>query len=145
VAVSVVVFPVVGPVFDLVGESNSRGLVWAWLRCDLDVATASGARVELTGLLGGLDGPDVVVVYIGFERFVDLRGVRVLVEVAMSLRDRGGEMVLVAPPRCLQMIVELTGVGSELTLAATPWHATEWLKRRAARPITHDGHNNHHG
>jgi anti-anti-sigma factor len=143
--VNVVVFPVAEPVFDLVGQSNTRGLVWAWLRCDLDVATASGARVELTGLVGGLDGPEVVLVYLGFERFVDLRGLRVLVEVAVSLQDRGGEMVLVAPPRCLRTIVELTGVGAGLTLAATPWHATSWVKRRAARPIAHDGLDNRHG
>ena len=130
------VFPVAGPVFDLVGRSNSHGLMWAWLRSDLDLASAQGARAELTGLLDGGEPPDFVLVYVGADRFVDLRGLRVLVEVAVSMRDSGGELVLVAPPHSLRTIVQLTGVGAMLPMVATPWHANALLKSRGARPVT---------
>jgi anti-anti-sigma factor len=142
VAVSVVVFPVAGPVFDLVGQSNSHGLLWALLRSDLDLATAPKARAELNGLLAGGERPGFVLVYLGVDRFVDLRGLRVLVEIAASMRISGGELVVVAPPPCVRTIVELTGVGTALSMVTTPWHANELLKSRGAHPVTHSGPDN---
>jgi anti-anti-sigma factor len=129
-------FPVVRPVFTFAEQPNNAALMWAWLQCDLDVATASAAHAELSGLLDDLDGPTVVLVHFGVDHFVDLRGLRVLVQIAMSLSDRGGEMVVVAPPRCLRLIVNLTGVGAGLSVAATPQRAIEWLNGRTA---AHDG------
>ena len=83
------------------------------------MAAAPAARRELTALLAAADGPDRVLVHLGVTCFVDLHGLRVLVDVGAQLRFRGGELVVVEPPRCLQIMIEVTGLGTEMSLVPT--------------------------
>ena len=83
------------------------------------MAAAPAARRELTALLATADGPDRVLVHLGVTCFVDLHGLRVLVDVGAQLRVRDGELVVVEPPRCLRIMVELTGLGTGISLVPT--------------------------
>jgi len=137
VAANVVRSMAIEPVCELVGRWSGRGATWAWTRQDLDMATAARARAELTGLLSGGVGPDRVLVHLGAERFVDLHGLRVLVDVAVLVRIHGGTLVVVAPPRCLTTMLTVTGLDAPFSLAATVRHATSTHTRR---PVVSDGH-----
>jgi anti-anti-sigma factor len=119
VATDDVRFDPVGPVFEFLERSSTRGVAWAWARRDLDMAAAPAARRELTALLAAVDEPDWVLVHLGVTCFVDLHGLRVLVDVGAQLRVRGGELVVVEPPRCLQIMIEVTGLGTEISLVPT--------------------------
>ena len=46
-----------------------------------------------------------------------MRGLRLLVEVAREVRRRGGELTVVAAPRCLRSMVARLDLGDELSLA----------------------------
>lgn len=83
------------------------------------MAAAPAARQELTTLVAPTDGPDRVLVHLGVKCFVDLYGLRVLVDVGAQLQVRGGELVVVGPPRCLRIMVEVTGLGAGISLVAT--------------------------
>ena len=126
----------VGPVFEFLGASTARGITWAWARQDLDMATASLASHELTGLLSAVDGPDRLLVHLGGGCFVDLHGLRVLVDVAAQVRARGGTLLVVAPPRCLQVMIATTGLGAELPSATTAARAARWARGRGGVPVT---------
>lgn len=93
------------------------------------MAAAPAARRELTDLLGASDGVDRVLVHLGPECFVDLYGLRVLVDVDVRLRLRGVELVVVGPPRSLRIMIDVTGLGAGLTVASTAPRAD-----RRARP-----------
>jgi anti-anti-sigma regulatory factor len=120
----------VGPVFEFVGWSTPQGVMWAWARQDLDLCTAPTARAELADVLAAPDGPEWMLVHLGVECFVDLHGLRLLVEVAAQVRVRGGDLVVVAPPRCLRMMVGLMDLGPSLLLSPTARHAAWWVRTR---------------
>ena len=123
------------PVFEFVGRSSARGVVWAWAQLDLDMASAPAARAELTGLVTDLDAPDRMLVYLGLERFVDLYGLRVLADATARLQGRGGRLVVVRPPWSLRTMIDLTGEGAALALASTARLATRRSRRQpACRP-----------
>jgi anti-anti-sigma factor len=102
---------------------------WLWIQDDLDLATVRAARAELAALFAGATAPRSVLLYLGVERFVDVGGLRLLVETARRARDRGGDLAVVAPPRCLQRIVARFDLHDELFLAADARHASRWVRR----------------
>src|SRR6185312_16127602 len=112
--------------FDVVGLSAPCGVGWVWARADLDIATVATARRELSSLLTTIGDAGTLLVYLGAECFVDLRGLRLLVEVAAQLRSRGGALAVVAPPHCLRQMVRLGELGAELPLLRTARHAATW-------------------
>ena len=99
-----------------------------WARADLDMATVATARRELSSLLTTSGGVGALLVYLGSECFVDLRGLRLLVEVAAQLRSRGGALAVVAPPHSLRQMVRLAELGAELPLLRTARHAVSWAR-----------------
>jgi anti-anti-sigma factor len=115
-------------VFDVVGQSAPGGVSWVWARTDLDMATVATARRELSSLLTTTGGAGALLVYLGSECFVDLRGLRLLVEVAAQLRSRGGALAVVAPPHCLRQMVRLGELGAQLPLLRTARHAASWAR-----------------
>jgi anti-anti-sigma factor len=117
-------------VFDQVGRPTAGGPTWLWARADLDMATVASARRELAALVAPGRNPGNVLVYLGPERFVDLRGLRLLVQTAQRVRARGGDLAVVAPPRCLQRLVRLGRVDAELPLVATARQAAWWARTR---------------
>jgi anti-anti-sigma factor len=114
-------------VFDVVGRSAPGGVGWVWVRTDLDIATVATARRELSSLLT-TTGSGTLLVYLGSECFVDLRGLRLLVEAAAQLRSRGGALAVIAPPYCLRQMVRLGELGAELPLLRTARHAASWAR-----------------
>ena len=119
-------------VFHILGRPTRTGPTWVWTQHDLDLATVPAARAELAELFADATAPRFVLVYVGSERFVDVRGLRLLAEAARQARGRGGDLAVVAPPRCLRLMVARLGLGDELFLAHDTRHAVQWV-RRAAR------------
>lgn len=115
-------------VFEQVGRPTPGGITWLWARTDLDMATVAGARRELAVLLAPERDPGVVLLYLGRERFVDLRGLRLLVGTAGQARSRGGTLAVVAPPYSLVRLVRLGRVGADLPLVATARQAVRWAR-----------------
>jgi anti-anti-sigma factor len=115
-------------VFDLVGRPAAGGPTWLWARADLDIATVGRARRELSALVAPGRNPGTVLVYLGPDRFVDLRGLRLLVDTARRVRAGGGDLAVVAPPRCLRRLVQLVRLDAELPLVATARQAA-WRAR----------------
>ncbi len=122
----------VGPVFEAVGRAH--GVTWAWAGQDLDMASAPAARGELAGLLSAAGGRGAVLVHLGTGCFVDLHGLRVLVDAAALPRERHGALLVVAPPRSLRVLVGATGLGTTLRFAPTAAHAARWARGRTAGP-----------
>jgi anti-anti-sigma factor len=120
-------------VFEVVGRPAVSGVTWVWTRRDLDIATVTQARRELSALLEPVHGPGGVLVYLGPERFVDLRGLRLLVTTAARVRSRGGALAVVAPPRCVRRMVRLCRLDAELPLVTTARRAVWWARTQAAR------------
>ena len=112
-------FDPVGPVFEFLARPSTRGVAWAWARRDLDMAAAPAARRELTALVAPADGPDRVLVHLGVKCFVDLHGLRVLVDVGAQLRVRDGELVVVgrtsplSPRQAEELAAVLTPAGPD--------------------------------
>jgi len=123
----------VRPVFRFVGLSAQQGLTWAFAESDLDMESAPAAGAQLAELLAGDAGPRCLLVYLGAECFVDIRGLRLLVEVTRQMRGRGGDLAVVAPPYCLRHMVSRLGFGVELALLASAEHAVQWARTRPAR------------
>jgi anti-anti-sigma factor len=122
-------FDPAGPVFAILERSDARGVTRALARRDLDMAASPAARHELTDLLRTGAGADRVLVHLGVGCFVDLYGLRVLVDVDARLRRRGGELVVVGPPRSLLVMVEVTGLGAGLTVAPVAPGAPHAVRR----------------
>jgi anti-anti-sigma factor len=115
-------------VFELVGRPMPGGVTWVWTRKDLDLATVEAGRRELATLLDPLRSPGNVLIYLGCDYFVDLRGLRLLAQTASRVRAQGGALAVVAPPPCLQRMVRLSHLDAELPLVTTARHAAWWAR-----------------
>jgi anti-anti-sigma factor len=104
-------------VFRVVGRPAPAGPILVRARHDLDLATVPAARDELAALLAGRPTPPSVLLYLGAARFVDMRGMRLLLETARQVRRRGGDFTVVAAPSCLRSMVARLDLGDELPLA----------------------------
>jgi anti-anti-sigma factor len=120
------------PVFRIVGRATSHGPTWAWALDDLDMATVPAARTQLSELLACDPAPRCLLVYLGTDCFVDVRGLRLLVEVTRQVRDRGGDLAVVAPPHCVRVMAVRLGLAEELALVPSARHATWWARTRPA-------------
>jgi len=118
------------PVFEQVGRPTPGGTTWLWAWTDLDVTTAERARRELSTVVRPGRNPGSVLVHLGDECFVDVRGLRLLVETAERARSCGGGLAVVAPPRCLERLVQVSRLGAELPLVATIRQAIWWVRTR---------------
>src|SRR4051794_15094387 len=119
-----------GSVFEVVGRPTANGVTWVWAQDDLDMATEARARADLEVLFVGGAAP-FVLVYLGAERFVDVRGLRLLLETAGQVRRGGGDLMVVAPPRCLRRMIGVLDVGDRLPVVTTTRQAV-WRARRQA-------------
>ncbi len=123
--------PVDPTVFHVVGRPTRTGPTWAWAQHDLDMATEPAARAELETLFAGAAAPRFVLVYLGADRFVDVRGLRLLGRTAREARGRGGDLAVVAPPRCVRLMVARFGLADELFLAHDVQDAARWVRAGA--------------
>ena len=106
-------------VWEFVGRPRWREITWAWLLADLDLMTVATGRAELAAFLSEADRLGCVLAYLGVERFVDPHGLRLLQETASQVRARGGELVVVAPPTCLRVLLDRPGPAADLPLVAS--------------------------
>ena len=116
------------PVFDVVGRSTSRGTTWLWAREDLDAASTGRARIQLSSLFSRGTGPQRLLVYLGTDRFVDLRGLRLLLDLAAQTRRHGGVLTVVAPPRCLTATVSMLDLEETLPMVGSTRRALWWAR-----------------
>lgn len=117
-----------GTVFEQIARPIPGGVTWLWARKDLDLTTEEAARRELDTLLEPLCSPGSVLIHLGCEYFVDVRGLRLLTETASWVRSRGCALGVVAPPPCLQRMVQLSRLEAELPLVGTARHASWWAR-----------------
>src|SRR4051794_40046491 len=104
-------------VLHVVGRPTRSGPTWVWGQPDLDLATVGAAGVELAALLTDAAPPRFVLLYLGADRFVDVRGLRLIVRTARRARSLGGDLAVVAPPPSLRWMVDRFDLGDELHLA----------------------------
>lgn len=86
---------------------------------ELDLYTAPSFRETV---LEAADGDDLPRVIVDFQRlgFIDSSGLGAIVACLKHLRERGGELTLVAPEGSgLRRLLDLTGLDRVLTLSAT--------------------------
>ena len=116
------------PVFEIVGRPTSPGATWVWTQGDLTSASVGRARVDLSGLFAAGTCPRRVLLYVGVECVVDLRGLGLLLEVAAEVRNRGGALVVVAPPDCLKEVATLIASEEELPMIDSVRRAAWWAR-----------------
>jgi anti-anti-sigma factor len=115
-------------VFEQSGRPTSGGVIWLWARRDLDLTTEEEARAELATLLDAQRSPGTVLIHVGCEYFVDVRGLRLLTRTAACVRSRGGALAVVAPPPSLQRLVQLGRLDAQLPLIPTARDAASWAR-----------------
>jgi anti-anti-sigma factor len=86
------------------------------LRGEADVSVVPRLRLRLADLVEPrrAEPVDAVVVDLADLEFLDLAALNVLVEAGQALRQRGGELVLRAPSRRVQRLLELTSAHRHL-------------------------------
>ena len=112
----------------MIGFPDAGAVTWAWAQVDLDMASESAARTELGDLLDREGPAGVLLVYLGEEYFVDVRGLRLLLDVSTRLRKRGGQLLVVAPPVCRRRMIRLLDLAREIQSAPTAQRAASWAR-----------------
>ena len=115
-------------ILHVVGRPTRTGPTWVWAQQDLDLATVDAAGAELAALLIDTALPRFVLLYLGAERFVDVRGLRLIVRTARRARSLGGDLAVVAPPPSLRWMVDRFDLGGELHLARDARQAARWAR-----------------
>jgi hypothetical protein len=127
-AASVVPITTGSEVLHIVGRPTRTGPTWVWAQQDLDLATIAVADAELATLLTDTAPPRFVLLYLGAERFVDVRGLRLILRTARRARSLGGDLAVVAPPHCLRWMVDRFDLGGEVHLVRDARQAARWAR-----------------
>ena len=96
------------------GESGPLIVV----RGEADVTNADELSELVTGQLA--DGTLHLTVDVGGLDFADTAGIRVFLLAAKTLRQRGGDLVLLRPQRTLARILEILGADEVLAIQKEP-------------------------
>lgn len=86
---------------------------------DLEFTDEAEARTELRAAAKATVPAGSLLVYIGAQRFVDVRGLATLVDAARYARDAGRRLTVVAPPRSLRRMIEILKLEAALPCADT--------------------------
>ena len=84
------------------------------LRGEVDLTNAAELSELVTGQLA--DGTVHLTVDMGGLDFADTAGIRVFLLAAKTLRQRGGDLVLLRPQRALARVLEILGTGEVITI-----------------------------
>jgi anti-anti-sigma factor len=87
-------------------------------RGELDIATAPCLELELDR--AERTQPDLLLVDLHEVKFIDLRGIRVLLAAQDRARARGGELALLGAPAGVRRLLKLAGVDQLLHLIDDP-------------------------
>lgn len=117
------------PVFEHADHSTTGSARILCLRAlvDLDLASEDRARAELLAACTQIGPVRWVVVFLGEHVFVDVRGLSALLDARLAADGAGLGLAVVAPPRCLRLMVDVLGAGGQLLLADSPWHAVQLI------------------
>lgn len=124
------------PVFHILERPPHSGITWVWTCADLDMASVPDGTAQLSRFLDQVTDLGYLLVYVGADRFVDLRGLRLLLTVTAQVRGLGGEAAVVAPPASLRRMIRVIGPRNELLLWPDAAQAVRWARR--ARPRRDD-------
>jgi anti-anti-sigma regulatory factor len=103
-------------VFDPPLVDPGTGALFTAAKDDLEWFNADAAAAELHAVCADDTAADQVVVSLGEERYVDLRGLRVLVAATDHARDTGRALVVLRAPTSLRRMVEVLGLESRINL-----------------------------
>jgi anti-anti-sigma factor len=108
------------------GDVVERPACWGGSRvllvraaADLDSATEQAARAELREVCAAVGAAGWVVLYLGEQVFVGVRGLAVLLDTAEDARAHGRRLLVVGPPRGLRLMIDVLGLHARLPCAAT--------------------------
>lgn len=111
--------------FDVrISRPQAGGITFA-LSGDLDLSTLEQLESALEASLDG--NPELVVFDLRELTFLDSSGLRAMLALHASQRERGGRLVLVRGPRRVHRVLELTRADDELEIVT---HPTEIDPRR---------------
>ncbi len=91
---------------------RTRGRLWTCVQGDLDLATADHLRALLDPLVA--EAPELLVVDLTGVRFVDVTGLRALLDVARAQGAGGREVVLAHPSAMLRRMVAVLHLERDL-------------------------------
>lgn len=104
----------------VIGGASSVLLVRA--AADLDAASEPVVRRELRAACTA-GGAGWVLLYLGEQVFVGVRGLGVLLDATDWARASGRELLVVAPPPSLQRMIEALDLGRRLRSVPSAWEA----------------------
>jgi anti-sigma B factor antagonist len=81
---------------------------------ELDISTAAGLSELVTGQLA--EQTLHLTIDVGGVDFADTAAIRVFLLAAETLRQRGGDLVLLRPQRALARVLEILGAGEVITI-----------------------------
>ena len=104
--------------FEVDTAPREGGGVGLTLRGELDLSTIEQLESAVSS---GVDGrPELVVLDLRDLTFLDSTGLRLMLRLHARLESVGGRLVLVAGPRRVQRVFELTGALDELEIVQDP-------------------------
>jgi len=118
-------------VFELVGARCAPDLTWLRAGADLDLATVDTGRREL----GAQCAEPIrwLLVKIGADCFVDLRGVRMLRDATRTLRGRGATLLIISDSPLLRRVLHNLDLDGDLPLRGSAREAQEEVDRNGHR------------
>lgn len=96
-------------------EELPNGTLYLCAHGELDLATASVLRETLAACAD--EAPRHLIVDLADVPFIDMSGLRVLVEARQRQLGSGGELLIGRPSRQVQRVLEIAGSRAELTVA----------------------------
>jgi anti-anti-sigma factor len=104
-------------VFEQAEVPDAEGLSWVRAVADLDLLSASDGYAQLLTIWrnGPLDRRLVVELEAGC--FVDVRGLRMLLEISRVVRNQGGSMVLLSSSRTVARVLAILDPAGELSFS----------------------------
>jgi anti-anti-sigma regulatory factor len=91
--------------------------------CDLDAYSEAAARAELLAICGPGGTADWVLIELGAETFVGLRGFAALLHAATWAQECGRRLLIIAPPRCLTRLLDVLRMHDRLPWVPSAWEA----------------------
>jgi hypothetical protein len=123
-------------VFDQAVIDPGTGWLFTSLLGDLEWFQECQAREELVDLCRAPGDHSGITVLVGLDRFIDLRGLRLLLEASTLAAEHGRRFEVVRPPRSLRRMVGVLGLADRLRLALVPAAGHSAGPEAAAHPST---------
>ena len=100
----------------VIGVDRVGGEATVSIGGELDLDGAPRLRECLVQLADGPEPPKRIVVDLAELDFIDSTGIGVLIAALRRLQQQGGDMVLRAPKRRIQAVLELTGLTTQFEI-----------------------------